>query len=99
MSLGPVLYSFATHRDLMFGHSDVPLFVSAQPVLMGFFPVSFQHRLMGTLSYTACFFTYCISSTRLPNQDWIQPSSFGVVPVLSSSDRIQLLHNLSPSLF
>ena len=42
-SLGPVLYSSATHRDLMFGHSDVPLFVSAQPVLMGFLPVSFQH--------------------------------------------------------
>ena len=48
----------------MFGHSDVPLFVSAQPVLMGFFPVSFQHWLMGTFSYTACFFTYCISSSR-----------------------------------
>ena len=48
----------------MFGHSDVPWFVSAQPVLMGFFPVSFQHWLMGTFSYTACFFTYCISSSR-----------------------------------
>ena len=45
--LGPVLYSFATQRDPpMFGHSDVPLFVSAQPVLMEFFPVSFQHWLM-----------------------------------------------------
>ena len=52
------------HRDLTFGHSEVPLFVSAQPVLMGFFPVSFQHWLMGTFSYTACFFTYCISSSR-----------------------------------
>ena len=48
----------------MFGHSDVPLFVSAQPVLMGFLPVSFQHGLMVTFSYTACFFTYCISSSR-----------------------------------
>ena len=62
--LGPVLYSSATHRDLKFGHSEVPFFVSAQPVLMGFFPVSFQHWLMGTFSYTACFFTYCISSSR-----------------------------------
>ena len=51
--LHPVLYSFATLRDLMFGHSDVPLFVSAQP-----------------------------SSP----QDWIQPSSFGIVPALSLSD-------------
>ena len=51
-------------RDLMFGHTDVPLFVSAQPVLMEFFPVSFQHWLMGTFSCTACFFTNCISSSR-----------------------------------
>ena len=48
----------------MFGHSDVPLFVSAQTVLMGFFTVSFQHWLMGTFSYTACFFTCCMSSSR-----------------------------------
>ena len=54
---------------------------------MGFFPVSFQHWLIGTFSYTAC--------ARLPNQDWIQPSSFGIVQVFSLSDRIQLLHNLS----
>ena len=31
---------------------------------MGFFTVSFQHWLMGTFSYIACFFTYCISSSR-----------------------------------
>eukprot|EP00972_Heterocapsa_arctica_P009063 1334554-Heterocapsa_arctica.AAC.1 len=36
--LGPVLNSFATHRDLMFGSSAVPLFVSAHPVLMGPLP-------------------------------------------------------------
>ena len=53
----------ATQRNLVFGHSDVPLSVSAQPVLMGFFSVSFQHRLSwGTCSYNACFLTYCISS-------------------------------------
>ena len=33
--------------------------------------------------------------TRLPNQGWIQPSSTGIVQVLSPSDRIQLLHNRS----
>ena len=33
--------------------------------------------------------------TRLSNQGWIQPSSFDIVPVLSFTDRIQLLHNLS----
>ena len=38
--------------------------MSAQPVLMAFFSVSFQHSLMGTFSYTACFFTDCISSSR-----------------------------------
>ena len=93
--LGPVLYSFATQRDLMFGHSDVPLFVSAQSVVMGFFPVSFQHWLKGTFSHTACYYTYCISSSRAFPTRRDQPSSFGIVPVLSLTNRIKPLHNLS----
>ena len=58
--LGPVLCSSATHRDLKFGHSNVPSFLSAQPVLMGFFAVSYKHWLMGIFSYTACFFRFRI---------------------------------------
>ena len=46
----------------MFGHARS--LVRVRPVLMGFFSVSFQHWLMGTFSYTACFFTYYISSSR-----------------------------------
>ena len=81
----------------MFGHSDVPLFVSAQPaVLMGFVPVSFQDWLTGTLSYTACFFTHCISSPRAFRiKTGSRPSSFDIVLVLALSDRVQLLHKLS----
>ena len=79
----------------MFGHSHVPLFVSAQPVLMGFLPVSFQHWHMGTFSYTACFFTYCISSSRA----FRTKTESNHPPLASSqylqSNRIQLLHNLS----
>ena len=42
-----MLYTYEHQRDLMFGHSGVPLFVSAQPVLMEFFPVSCQHCSWG----------------------------------------------------
>ena len=74
--LGPVLYSFANHRDLVFGHSDVPLLVTAQPVLMGFSLLSFQHWLMGTFFvHRARLYVLHLLLTRLPNQDWIQPSS------------------------
>ena len=53
--------------------------------LDGFFPVSF-HVLLYVLH---------LLFTRLVNQDGIQQSSFDIVPVLSLSNRIQLLQNLS----
>ena len=40
------------------------MFVSAQPVLMGFVLVAFWRWVTETFSHTACFFTYCISSSR-----------------------------------
>ena len=93
--LDPVLYSFVTHQDLMFGHSDVPLFVSSQTVLMGF------SRLLPALAHGDLFIHRVLLHvlhlllTPLSNQDGIQPSSFGNVPVLSLSNRLQLLQNLS----
>ena len=94
--LGPVLYSFATHRDLMFGHSDVPLFVSAQPVLTGIFPVSFQHRLMRTFSYTrVLLFVLHLLLTRLPNKTGSHHPPWTSSQYFPLSDRMQLLHNLS----
>ena len=98
--LVPLLCSFATQRDLVLGHLDVPWFVSAclDGVLLRLLPALahgdlFIHRV---LLYVQIFLF-----SRLPNQDWIQPFYFGIVPVLSLSDRIQLLHNLStrPRLF
>ena len=73
-------------------HLDVPLSESAQPVLMGFFTVLahgdlFIHRVL------LCVLHILLS--RIPNQEWIQPSSFDIVPILSLSDRIRLLHNVS----
>ena len=63
----------------MFGQPDVPLFVSAKPVL-------FQHWLMGIFSYTACFFTCCISSSRaFRTKTGSNHLPFGIVPVLSLS--------------
>ena len=84
-----MLDSFANRRDLMFGDSDVPLLVTAQPVLMGFSLLSFQHWLMGTFFvHRARLYVLHLLLMRLPNQDWIQPSSLDIVPVLS-------LYNLS----
>ena len=96
--LGPVWFSFATQRDLLYGHSDIPLFVSAQPVLVGFFPVCLQHWLMGTLIRARCASSHHVLHlllTRPPNQDRIQPSSFAFVPVLPIPERVQLLRDLS----
>ena len=77
--LGPVLYSFATHRDLVFGHTDAPLFVSAQPVLMGFFPVSFQPWLMGSIfARRVLLYVMHLLLTRPQNQDW----TFDIVSLL-----------------
>ena len=80
----------------MFGYSDVPLLESAQPVLMGFFPVSFHHWPTGDLfTHRVLLYALHLLFTRLSNQDGIQPSSFGIVAILSLKNRIQLLQNLS----
>ena len=89
--LGPVLYFFATQRDLMFEHCDVPFFVSAQPVLMGFLcrlPVLAHwgllvHRL--PLHVLRLLF-------RTPPESRQDPTiSFFLE--LPSSDRVQFLHD------
>ena len=67
--------------------------MSAQPVLMGFFAVSFQHWLMGTFSYTSL---RTASPPHAPSESRLDPpSSFDIVPVLSLLERIQLLHCVS----
>ena len=80
----------------MFGHSDAPLFCVRPACLDGV-----RHRLFPALAHGDLFihrvllYVLQLLFTRLTNQDGIQPSSFGIVAVLSLSNRIQLLHNLS----
>ena len=51
---------------------------------------------MGTFSQTVCFFMHCISSSRAFRiKNGYNHPPFDIVQVLSLSDRIQLLHNLS----
>ena len=82
----PVLSSFPTHRDLMLGQGRSLVRVS--PACLDVV----LPRLLGTVSYTACFFTHCVSSSRAFR------TKIGS-NVLSLSDRIQLLHNLSTLTF
>ena len=85
--LGPLFFSFATQRDLMFGQSDVP-FVSAQPFLEVFASL-FPALAHGDLLIHRVLLYVRISSSRVFRTKI--GSFFGIVPILSLSNRIQLL--------